>query len=559
MQSSIFLNEEPLREGIRALYGIEMPKDERRAYECFLAAKETREGAFLLGVCADRGYGIPKDPRLAFQFYEMAGAGKEAFPEADFNAACALLWGEGVPEDPARGVKLLEKGIVSGHPESCFQLALCHEFGVGTEKSEETAQKLYQLAAQELPIAEKRIRKHSFRYAFTCLVFGVPLAGITVVFGMDMRSGTPPSENTAAVLFLSVLLVCLTCRMIVELWKGGKELLFRRKDARLPLRERMLPKMEFPYSCDLAFAKCRPLAVLEPSETEEGLRSEEPAAKEDAKEPVIVDMSQFPTVTPEILRHSLPSKPFTLILEGDRVTDETLEQLAGDPHLQNLFLVNCAKISENGLRHLLDCPELKVLNLLSSFSLSCTRPSYPEVSDQWLEVIGKMTRLEELHLIGCSRLTDTGIQHLRPLKELRFFALSGNRNITDQAISEFLRGLPFLRIANLGFSRLTGECFRELPQLFQFSRLMLFFAPRLKTSRFLPLKDSRTLKVIDARLSDKMFRCQARRIQRELPNCAVLASELTGRRFRRTILWSILLTPLIFFFLLGLLGLLFKI
>ena len=87
MQSSIFLNEEPLREGIRALYGIGMPKDERRAYECFLAAKETREGAFMLGVCADCGYGIPRDPQLAFQFYEMAGAGKEAFPEADFNAA----------------------------------------------------------------------------------------------------------------------------------------------------------------------------------------------------------------------------------------------------------------------------------------------------------------------------------------------------------------------------------------------------------------------------------------------------------------------------------------
>lgn len=61
------------------------------------------------------------------------------------------------------------------------------------------------------------------------------------------------------------------------------------------------------------------------------------------------------------------------------------------------------------------------------------------ISDSDMEEIGKFALLRELHLDGCSRITDTGIRHLRDLKYLDNLGMYDTA-ITDAGLKE-LKGL----------------------------------------------------------------------------------------------------------------------
>eukprot|EP01135_Chromosphaera_perkinsii_P002976 Nk52_evm87s230 gene=Nk52_evmTU87s230 len=87
------------------------------------------------------------DPKLAFNLYKKAAEQGQAF--GMINMGYCLISGEGVQVNEKEGFSWLSKAAkIKHHPTASYNLAVCHEHGLGTPKNTKLAFKLYNEAAE---------------------------------------------------------------------------------------------------------------------------------------------------------------------------------------------------------------------------------------------------------------------------------------------------------------------------------------------------------------------------------------------------------------------------
>lgn len=138
---------------------------------------------------------------------------------------------------------------------------------------------------------------------------------------------------------------------------------------------------------------------------------------------------------------------------------------------------------EISLKNLLAIPknireQVKVLN----FSRLNFSRSDEELNDaDLLAIVNAFPNLRELNLSYCDKLTDTGVEHLQKLKELRYLELFQCTKINGKSFKGLSEGCLHLEGIGLnGCESLTDETFLELkPLLNKIKRLNLGFTPNL--------------------------------------------------------------------------------
>jgi len=66
---------------------------------------------------------------------------------------------------------------------------------------------------------------------------------------------------------------------------------------------------------------------------------------------------------------------------------------------------------------------------------------YTLITDRSLELLSRMTSVEELSFEGCKWITDEGVAHLATLPRLREISIGGSTRVTGAGISVFPRGV----------------------------------------------------------------------------------------------------------------------
>ncbi|KAM8881523.1 uncharacterized protein ACB058_001684 isoform 1-T1 [Synchiropus picturatus] len=163
----------------------------------------------------------------------------------------------------------------------------------------------------------------------------------------------------------------------------------------------------------------------------------------------------------------------TLILDGTKVTEDSLRRLANHPTLSHLNLAGIPVPDGNqvleivsGLRlHQLVLPGrhavtdlgisfLSRLSLLSELDLT----DYTKVTDHGVQQLSSLTRLKRLWLIN-TLVTDAGLPSLRCLVELQELGLD-RTSVGSRGVAELIVCLPHLEVLGLASTQVGDSVFR---------------------------------------------------------------------------------------------------
>src|SRR5262249_27053327 len=126
------------------------------------------------------------------------------------------------------------------------------------------------------------------------------------------------------------------------------------------------------------------------------------------------------------------------------LTDDQWALLRLLPALKGLNLARCANVSDSGMIHLRELPNLLWLGLDET-----------QITDDGLKYLKALPALEELGL-GDTQITDAGLQTLESMPRLQCLTIENTPNISDGGLAH-LSGLK-----NLAVLRLTDKQHRRL-------------------------------------------------------------------------------------------------
>jgi Leucine-rich repeat (LRR) protein len=132
-----------------------------------------------------------------------------------------------------------------------------------------------------------------------------------------------------------------------------------------------------------------------------------------------------------------------LDLSLTRVTDRGLRALKTAPNVEELNLYFDEKITDEGASVVKSWKHLKKLNLRGT-----------KITDSTLEMLAGVPTLEWLD-VGWAETTDTGFDHLAALTNLKWLTMGGNK-LTDGAL-QFLRQMPQLEYLDIGGQQRTDS------------------------------------------------------------------------------------------------------
>jgi hypothetical protein len=143
------------------------------------------------------------------------------------------------------------------------------------------------------------------------------------------------------------------------------------------------------------------------------------------------------------------------------VTDTSLYSLASfSPKLENLNLQECELVTENGLDVL-----FKKCKLLTISSVRGVKRAL--ITDHMVHTVCDHRRFDHsfhtLDLFGCCNVTNDGLESLRHLNKLETVSLHGCSNISDKGLQLLARNNPHIRSLNLtGCKKVTSKGLLEL-------------------------------------------------------------------------------------------------
>jgi Leucine Rich repeat len=130
------------------------------------------------------------------------------------------------------------------------------------------------------------------------------------------------------------------------------------------------------------------------------------------------------------------------------VDDDALAMLPDFPALRELMPMD---VGDDGFRHIGRCRQLESLVLMycrdttdvatehiqTLSNLKKYHAGYTRITDRSLEMLSRMTSLEELSFEGCKGITDTGVALLATLPHLRKISIGNSRKVTRKGMSVF--------------------------------------------------------------------------------------------------------------------------
>ncbi|MBY0229155.1 MAG: hypothetical protein K2W96_07760 [Gemmataceae bacterium] len=163
---------------------------------------------------------------------------------------------------------------------------------------------------------------------------------------------------------------------------------------------------------------------------------------------------------------------------SDKVTDDSFSCIAAAPFLE-LLAINSGVITDRGLRHLARIRTLTNLNVTSpAITGTCFKAFKNDAlrrlrchsfafTDEGMEAIGRLDRLENLDLTGSDDITDKGIKHLVKLRRLQVLMIQSD-SLTDACLPHFASHQT-LHLFDLKSSKITKKAHAAieltLPQL----------------------------------------------------------------------------------------------
>jgi len=230
-----------------------------------------------------------------------------------------------------------------------------------------------------------------------------------------------------------------------------------------------------------------------------------------------------------------------LDLSLTRISDRGLRALKSAPAIEELNLYFAEQITDEGASVVRNWKHLKKLNLHGT-----------KITDSTLEFLAGVPTLEWLD-ISSAQITDTGLEQLSALTNLKWLAMGGNK-LTDASL-QFLRQMPQLEYLDIGGQQrtdsglwsltvtdagmqsiaavtelrelrmegraVTARGLEALKRLTRLERLQLQGCKRLTDDAASVLGSMTQLQILD--LKDSSLSEQAvTRVRAALPNCQVL-------------------------------------
>ena len=123
---------------------------------------------------------------------------------------------------------------------------------------------------------------------------------------------------------------------------------------------------------------------------------------------------------------SLPDFPALKELMPMDVGDEGFRHIGRCVQLESLVLMYCRDTTDIATEHIQTLSNLKKYHA-----------GYTQITDRSLEILSRMTSLEELSFEGCKWLTDSGVSFLATLPHLRQISIGSSPNVTRAGMSVF--------------------------------------------------------------------------------------------------------------------------
>lgn len=118
-----------------------------------LLAEGYAPAQYQMGLIHLNGYGVQKDARKAFEFFELAAL--QNYPDAQFNLALMYSEGDIVKKDLKKAFALTEKAARKGLESAQFNLGVMYYNGEGVRQDYYQASKWYKRAAEmNYPLAQ---------------------------------------------------------------------------------------------------------------------------------------------------------------------------------------------------------------------------------------------------------------------------------------------------------------------------------------------------------------------------------------------------------------------
>ena len=179
-----------------------------------------------------------------------------------------------------------------------------------------------------------------------------------------------------------------------------------------------------------------------------------------------LDVSESDNITDQDLESIVDRFPNItgLSLRGNQhhsITNEGLKHLSRLKKLTTLKLINCMKITDEGLQ------QLTQLNLTILDLTGCRR-----IGNVGLQYLSQLHNLTHLDLTGCHKIGNAGLQYLSQLHNLSYLNLTFCYQITDNGF-QFLSQLYNLTTLNLSACSITDAGVLFLSQLYNLTTLNL--------------------------------------------------------------------------------------
>src|SRR4030095_2868961 len=122
----------------------------------------------------------------------------------------------------------------------------------------------------------------------------------------------------------------------------------------------------------------------------------------------------------------LPEFPVLKELMPMDVTDDGFCHIGRCHQLESLILMYCRETGDVATSHLAGASNLKKYHA-----------GYTLITDRSLEILARMSSLEELSFEGCKFITDLGIPFLTNLPRLREISIGGCPKVTRSGVTGF--------------------------------------------------------------------------------------------------------------------------
>ncbi len=152
-------------------------------------------------------------------------------------------------------------------------------------------------------------------------------------------------------------------------------------------------------------------------------------------------------------------------VQGNRVQDFDLAALESLLNVEEVAIIGSSRLTEGCLKHVVDLPNLRFLEINSTELVPIGPPRF-RPGDSSLLIISKAKKLRQLTILGSS-ITDAGLKHLGTMTTLESLDLSGSK-ITDAGLEHFksLRNLELLNLDHTEISQKAATAFqRAMPKV----------------------------------------------------------------------------------------------